>query len=157
MKIEHLIFTCPECGSHEIVRIDRCLAYNKERSVRLIDGKYMPGETESELIELAPRGLVGLRCARCSFPDADSKAAFAWKSWKDVASNGCLSPDPDHGKEKVACTVVSLDGRRYYRTYALLAPGEMLTDEQRQKLLRHVLGLRRGVLFCERDELVEVP
>ncbi len=118
--IQHLIFTCPECASHELLRADRTMAYRKDRSVLCKEGKYLPGE--SELIELEPRGLAGLRCAQCGFPDSKMSSTFEWKSWKDVASNGCLSPDPDYGKEKVACAVCSLDGR-FYRTYALLKPG----------------------------------
>ncbi len=156
MKIEYFIFTCPKCGSHELMRVDRSLVHSKERSVRRIDGKYLPGETESELVEIEPRGLAGLRCAACKFPDA-SKQSFRWKSWADVAGNGCFGPDPAHGKEKVACTIVSLDGRNRYRTYVMLAPGEELTEEMRQKVMRRVLGVKRGVLICERDSLEEVP
>ncbi len=151
--IQHLIFTCPECGSHELLRADRSMAYRKDRSVLHKEGKYLPGE--SELIELEPRGLAGLRCALCGFPDDKGSTTFEWKSWKDVASNGCLSPDPDYGKEKVACTVCSLDGR-FYRTYALLKPGESMTKEERQQVIRKVLHGRRGFVLCERDKVDDV-
>ncbi len=151
---EYLIFTCPECESHELLRADRTMAYRKDRSVLHKEGKYLPGE--SELIELEPRGLAGLRCAQCGFPDTKKSTTFEWKKWKDVASNGCLSPDPDYGKEEVACTVCSLDGR-FYRTSVMLQRGETLSPEHRRQLLEHVLNGQPGVVLCERDPVEEVP
>ncbi len=151
--IEHLIFTCPECGSHELRRVERAHLHFTERSILCKEGNYLPGT--AELAETEPRGLAGLRCAQCGFPDAKKSTSFEWKSWKDAASNGCLSPDPAYGKEKVACTVCSLDGR-FYRTHALLKPGEAMTKEERQQIIRKVLHGRRGFVLCERDKVEDV-
>ncbi len=151
---EYLIFTCPECGGHELRRVERAHLHFTERSILCKEGNYLPGT--AELAETEPRGLAGLQCAKCMYPDS-CKTSFRWKSWKHLAAHGCLSPDPDHGKEKVACTIISIDGRHRYRAYALLEPGAAMTDEERRKVLRRVLGIQRGVLFCERDELTEVP
>ncbi len=151
--MDYLIFTCPECGGHELRRVERAHLHYRERRIMRQNGAYLPGS--AELIETEPRGLTGLRCAQCGFPDVQKSTSFEWRSWKDVASNGCLSPDPDYGKEKVACTVCSLDGR-FYRAYALLKPGEPMTKEERQQVIRKVLCGRRGFVLCERDKVEEV-
>ncbi len=151
--IEHLIFTCPECGSHELRRVERAHLHFTERSILCKEGNYLPGT--AELAETEPRGLAGLQCAKCMYPDS-CRTSFRWKSWKYLAAHGCLSPDPDKGKEKVVCTVCSLDGR-FYRTSVMLKPGEQLSDKLRQSILQRVLKGNPGIVICERDRVEEEP
>ncbi len=151
--LEYLIFTCPECGSHELRRVEHARMHFIDRSVIRKEGKYLPGN--AELIENEPRGLAGLQCAKCMYPDAN-RNNFRWKTWKYLEAHGCLSPDPDRGKEKVACTVCSLDGL-FYRTHVLLGPREQLSKEARQRILEQVLRGKPGVVLCGRDHLLDAP
>ncbi len=152
MKMQHIRFTCPKCGSHELMTIERTLQYHRVRRIIHRFGKYLPAD--SEIDDYVSQGIAGLQCAKCLCPDS-RRGTFRWKSWKDLESAGCLAIDPDGGKEKVACTVCSLEGKAY-RTHVLMKPGEELSSDMRQRLVRRILMGKPGAVFCERDTLEEV-
>ncbi len=152
-NMKHILFTCPQCGSHELMSIERTLQYNRVRRIVHRFGKYLPAD--SEIDDYVSQGMAGFQCAGCMHPDS-RRSSFQWKSWKDVEAAGCLTPDPDEGREKVACTVCSLDGRAY-RTHVLMVPGEELSIERRREIVESILKGRPGVLLCERDPIEEVP
>lgn len=151
--LSHFIFTCPRCSSHELCRVERTLAYRRERHIVRKGDNYLPGN--SELIDLEYQGLAGVQCAECRYPD-NRKGSFKWKTWIDLEQSGCLTPDPCQGMEKVACTICSLDGS-IYRTHVFLHLGKTLSKEQRQILLTQVLKEKPGIVTCERDIVQDVP
>ena len=108
--LQHFIFTCPQCGSDDLCRVERTLAYRKERHIVRKRHEYLPGD--SELMDLEYESIAGLQCARCRYPDT-RKGSFRWKSWQDLEQSGCLASDPNEGKEKVSCMVCALDGHIY--------------------------------------------
>ena len=150
--LQHFIFTCPQCGSHDLCRVERTLAYRKERHIVRKGHEYLPGD--SELMDLEYRGLAGLQCGQCRYPD-DRKGSFRWQSWQDLEQSGCLASDPNEGKEKVSCMVCALDGH-IYRTHVLLHPGEALSEDQRQRLLNHIIPGQTGIVICDRDEVKDM-
>ncbi len=152
MKMKHILFTCPACGSHELMTIERTLQYHRARRIVRRFGKYLPADSEIE--EYVSQGMAGLQCAKCLYPDS-RRGSFRWKSWNDLEAASCLTPDPDEGKDKVACIVIALDGRAY-RTRVFLAPGEELSSEVRQELVERFLRGKPGIVFCERDAVEDV-
>lgn len=95
--LSYFIFCCPRCGSHDLCRGERTLAYRKELHIVRKGREYLPGD--SELMDLEYRSLAGLQCAQCRYPD-DRKGSFRWKSWQNLEQLGCLASDPREGKEK---------------------------------------------------------
>lgn len=151
--LQYFTFTCPQCGSHDLCRVERTLAYRKERHIVRKGHEYLPGD--SELMDLEYRGLAGLQCGRCRYPD-DRKGSFRWKSWQDLEHSGCLASDPDEGKEKVSCMVCALDGH-IYRTHVLLHPGEALSEDPRQRLLNHIIPGQTGIVISDWDKIEDMP
>ncbi len=151
--MKHILFTCPKCGSHELMTIERTLQYHRVRRIVQRFGKYLPADAEID--DYVSQGTAGLQCAKCLYPDS-RQGSFRWKSWKDLEGAGCLSVDPDEGKDKVACIIIAMDGRAY-RTHVLLAPGEELTKERRQELVERLLQGKPGIVFCERDAVEDEP
>lgn len=151
--LQYFIFTCPQCGSHDLCRVERTLAYRNERHIVRKGHEYLPGD--SEIMDLEYRGVAGLQCGRCRYPDI-RKGSFRWKSWQDLEQSGCLASDPDEGKEKVSCMVCALDGH-IYRTHVLLHHGETLSEGQRQYLLNHIILEQTGIVICDRDEIEDMP
>lgn len=84
------------------------------------------------------------------------KVPFDGSRGRDLEHSECLASDPDEGKEKVSCMVCALDGH-IYRTYVLLHPGEALSEDQRQRLLNHIIPGQTGIVICDRDEVKDVP
>ncbi len=151
--LSYFIFCCPRCGSHDLCRGERTLAYRKELHIVRKGREYLPGD--SELMDLEYRSLAGLQCAQCRYPD-DRKGSFRWKSWQNLEQSGCLASDPREGKEKVSCMVCALNGL-IYRTHVLLRPGEALSEDQRQRLLNHIIPGQTGIVICDRDRVEDMP
>ncbi len=151
--LEYYIFTCPECGSQELCRIELNWAYRKEVDIVKRGDDYLPGGTE--LIDLEYRGIVGFQCAHCHYPDK-RHGRFKWKSWKDLEQSGCLTRNPYYGKERVECTICALDGG-IIRTHVLLDSNEELTAELRNQMLHRYMPGKQGVVICGRDTVEDMP
>ena len=95
-----IIFACPACGNHELMRIEQAVL---RTPVALSSGTDTPWVAlpSGPVQELKGRTL-GYRCARCRYPDVpnhEDADGFYWQSLEQVAAAGVLSLPESEGAQ----------------------------------------------------------
>ena len=150
LMVTKIIFTCPVCGSHELMQIQQAvhrvridLARNKDGgwlSVSMGEGQEIKGHT------------LGFRCARCRYPDVpnhEDSDGFYWQTLDHVAAAGVLNDFA--APLTVKCIICQPDGRIRYITQVPPHGGSLSVAERQAILTAH--GAPRGsVLLLESEK-----
>ena len=87
-----ILFTCPVCGGHELMLIQRAVHRDLISLLKTEDGKWVikrdgPGQ------ELTGE-VSGYRCSSCRYPDVpnhDDSEGFYWQTLEHVEAAGVLT------------------------------------------------------------------
>lgn len=107
----NITFTCPVCGSHELMSIQQVVHRTPITLVRTAGGEWsaIPSGSIQEL-----RGsTLGYRCASCRYPDIpnhDTNGGFHWQTLDHVAAAGVLSTPGDAPLPNISATICQPDG-----------------------------------------------
>lgn len=147
-----IIFTCPVCGSHELMQIQQAVHRAPIGLTRRNDGEWLY-ESEGSVQELKGRTL-GFRCGRCRYPDVpnhEDSDGFYWQTLNHVASAGVLrDASSPSAPVNVTCIICQPDGKTRRITQALPHCGTLTVSERQTILAAH--GAPEGAVLLVEGE-----
>lgn len=134
----NIIFTCPACGSHELMSIQQAVHRTPITLMRTAGGEWS-GIPSGSIQEL--RGsTLGYRCASCRYPDIpnhDTNGGFHWQTLDHVAAAGVLSTPGDAPLPSITATICQPDGTTRRITLTPPHPGTLTVPERSAILAAH--------------------
>lgn len=128
----NIIFTCPACGSHELMSIQQAVHRTPITLMRTAGGEWsgIPSGSIQELHGCT----LGYRCASCRYPDVpnhEDADGFYWQTLDAVSAAGVLSKLDDssallHGR----FTICQPDGTTLRITHAAPHAGALSIAER---------------------------
>ena len=144
-------FTCPQCGGHQLMLVERAMHRYVVQSLEA-DRQGGLSVGHKVLVDDLCGEPLGYRCADCRHPDChgnDSSEGFQWHSLKEVESAGAIAwPD---GMETVEhrCMVCFPDGKMTPVIVEVVHPGTLTEKERRTVLEREQAA--HGILISQSD------
>lgn len=148
-----IIFTCPVCGSHELMQIQQAV-HRVHISLARGEGGMWQTNTVGEVQELTGR-ILGYRCAQCRYPDVpnhEDNDGFYWQTLQQIDEAKVLhAPLSPVTPEPITCIICQPDGCAQH--IRLIPPhGGTLSLSERQEILTAHNAPSGSVLLVE-DEL----
>ena len=133
-----IIFTCPACGSHELMRIQQAVHRTPITIMRADNGEWSSLPVGS--IQELHGSTLGYRCAHCRYPDVpnhDTNDGFHWQTLDHVAAAGVLSSPGDVSQPTISATICQPDGTTRRITITPPHPGTLTVSERAAILAAH--------------------
>ena len=110
----NIIFTCPVCGSHELLCIQQAVHRTPISIMRTDSGEW--SSTPNGSIQELYGSTLGYRCAHCRYPDVpnhDTNSGLHWRTLDHVAAAGVLSSPVETSitPHTVTSTSTPMDGK----------------------------------------------
>ncbi len=137
--VTKIIFTCPVCGSHDLMQIQQAVHRVCIDLTRGKDGGWLPAAM-GEVQELKGRTL-GFRCAQCRYPDVpnhEDADGFYWQTLNQVAAAGVLQDSAaSSAPVDMTCIICQPDGKTRRITQTLPHCGTLSVTERQTILDAH--------------------
>lgn len=134
----NIIFTCPACGSHELMSIQQAVHRTPITLMREASGEW--SSLPSGSIQELHGSTLGYRCARCRYPDVpnhDTQGGFHWQTLDHVAAAGVLSTPENEPLPARDATICQPDGTTRSITLTPPHPGSLTIPERAAILAAH--------------------
>ena len=150
--MSNVSFTCPNCGRHQLMRIEQAIHRCMLR-LAADDKRGVHAEPLDRADELQGE-VLGYRCMHCRYPDnrnTEEGPDFRWKTLEDVFCAGAVELSDQAPPEPKHCMVCHSDGRLEPLVVETARAGR-LTPAQRLAVLTACNAPRGCILLCERDK-----
>lgn len=148
----NITFTCPNCGRHQLMRIEqaihRCLLRFSADDKGSVSAQPL-GRTDELHGEV-----LGYRCQHCRYPDnrnVNDGPDFLWTTLEDVQADGALELSDQPPPEPRHCMICHPDGRLEPLVVETKRTGR-LTQAQRRAILAARNAPQGCILLCEQDK-----
>ena len=148
----NITFTCPNCGRHQLMRIEqaihRCLLRFSADDKGSVSAQHL-GRTDELHGEV-----LGYRCQHCRYPDnrnVNDGPDFLWTTLEDVQADGALELSDQPPPEPHHCMICHPDGRLEPLVVETKRHGK-LTQAQRRTILAARNAPQGCILLCEQDK-----
>ena len=145
-------FTCPNCGRHQLMRLEQAIHRNPLQLAADDQGNVY-AEPAGRADELQG-AVLGYRCMHCRYPDhqnTEEGPEFQWQTLDDVLSAGAVETGDQAPPEPRHCMVCHPDGRLEPLVVEIARAGR-LTPAQRRAALAARNAPQGCILICEKDK-----